>query len=228
MISIIVPVLNEQKNIDNLLTQIQKLKGEKEIIVVDGGSSDRTVEIASKKAKVIQTQKNRSLQMNTGAKYATGKILWFLHADSKLDQYSLFAIKKCIDDGNIAGGFSIHFYDCNFGWKNIFMKLIATTSSLRVKLLKVVFGDQGFFIKKSIFNKIEGFKKMPLMEDYEISKRIRKLGRVKLLKNKIGTSARRFSKNGILKTFLQMKRLQLRFLVNRNVNDLSKKYEDIR
>ncbi len=225
MISIIIPVLNEEKTILETLTSIQSIQGEKEIIVVDGGSKDRTVEMAKEStATVIHSSKGRANQMNAGAKAAKGTILWFVHSDSRLDPNSIHAIKEAIDQGYIGGCFQLYFYDL----QTRFMKYVASSSNRRAKYLHLIFGDQGIFMRKEIFEKLDGYKRMELMEDWDLSRRIHKLGKMKLLNEKIGTSARRFKKGGPLKTLLKMHKIKLLYLLGTPVDKLNRIYRDVR
>ncbi|MFO1444215.1 TIGR04283 family arsenosugar biosynthesis glycosyltransferase [Bacillus sp. Bva_UNVM-123] len=225
MISIIIPVLNEEKTILETLTNIQTLQGAKEIIVVDGGSKDRTVEIAKENAvSVIHSSQGRAKQMNAGAMAANGTILWFVHSDSKLDHNSINAIEEAIEQGYIGGCFQLYFYD----WETRFMKYVADASNRRAKYLQLIFGDQGIFMRKEIFEKLDGYKNMELMEDWDLSRRIHKLGKMKLLNEKIGTSARRFKKDGQLKTLLKMHKIKLLYILGAPVDKLSRMYREVR
>ena len=112
MITIIIPVLNEEKTIEKCLKNIIELPGQKELIVVDGGSLDNTVEIASReRTGAITSPKGRAKQMNGGAKVAKGDILWFVHSDSRLYLSSIFEIENVIDEKYIGGCFRLYFYD---------------------------------------------------------------------------------------------------------------------
>lgn len=224
MISIIVPVLNEEKAIENLLKGLNSLKGEKEIVVVDGGSSDSTVEIASNYGKVVRSKKGRGVQMNEGAKIARGNVLWFVHSDSKVSQNALEAIKKAIEEGYIGGGFSLYFYD----YDTRFMRFVSVTSNWRAKYLKLFFGDQGIFVRRDIFDELRGYKEIELMEDWDFSRRMAKKGRMKLLKARIGTSARRFKQGGQLKTLLLMHKIKILYVLGVSPSKLSKIYREER
>lgn len=224
MVSIIIPVLNEEKNIEKILLQLSKLKISKEIIVVDGGSTDNTALMASKYAKVISSKKGRAKQMNYGAALSKGDILWFLHCDSKISESSLESIEKAINKGYDGGCFSLYFYD----YCSPFLKYISYTSNLRAKYLKLYFGDQGIFIKKSVFEKIGGYPDIPLMEDWELSMRIKKSAKTIVLKDKIGTSARRFVEGGIFKTFLLMQYIKLLYILKFPIEKIASIYKDIR
>lgn len=224
MISIIIPTLNEGKSIEELLKNLIRLEGNKELIVVDGGSSDKTVSIASKYAKVLHSEKGRANQMNKGASEARGEILWFVHSDSKIDKDSLEAIESAIDEGYIGGGFSLYFYD----YETTFMKYVSITSNWRAKYLGIYFGDQGIFIQKNIFNKIEGYADISLMEDWDISKRLGKIGKMKMMNTPIGTSARRFKQGGQLKTHLLMHKIKILYLLGVPPSKLQKIYREAR
>lgn len=224
MISIIVPVLNEEKTIENTLIKLCALHGEKEIIVVDGGSSDNTVEIASKYATVLESQKGRAKQMNTGASIAKGSILWFVHSDSEVSTDSLEAIKNAINQGYVGGGFSLYFYD----YDTRFMRFVSKSSTWRAKYLGLYFGDQGIFVRKDVFQELGGYKEIELMEDWDFGKRLGKKGKMKILDIKIGTSARRFKTGGQLRTLLLMHKLKILYVLGVSPSKLSKMYREAR
>ncbi len=224
MVSIIVPVLNEEKTIKENLENLTKIEGNKEIIVVDGGSCDKTVDIAKKYAIVINSTRGRARQMNAGAKIAKGNILWFVHSDSKLDKNSILEMEQTIEEGYIGGCFKLYFYDLD----TPFMKYVSNSSNRRAKYLKLIFGDQGIFMRKDIFEKLMGYKDMELMEDWELSRRIHKLGKMKVLDKKIGTSARRFKEGGQLKTLLLMHKIKILYVLGTPTDKLSKIYRQVR
>ncbi len=221
MVSIIIPVLNEGKNIKAFLTMLEKVKGKKEIIFVDGESTDNTVSTVRKCAKVLSSERGRARQMNEGAEYARGNILWFLHADSIVDPNSIGYIEKAIEEDEIiGGGFSLYFYDCN----TLFMRYISTTSNIRAGKLGIYFGDQGMFIRKDVFEKLGGYADIDIMEDLEISLRLRKIGKMKLLRYGIGTSARRFKKSGPIKTHILMHKLRILYFLGVSSEKLNEMY----
>ncbi len=204
-ISIIVPVLNEAERIENLIYSLQALKGEKEIIISDGGSTDGTLEKLKNFSDVIviNAPSGRATQMNAGAEKATGDVFWFVHADSVPAISSIKDIEFVIKNGAVGGFFRLHFYDAH----DKFIKFIERTSHTRAKNFCLIFGDQGLFLRRDIFEKLNGFADISLMEDWEISRRLKnfhKKGYIKAIDSQIGTSARRYITNGRIKTWLKM------------------------
>lgn len=224
MISIIIPVLNEEKNIVTFLQSLDKLEGSKELIVVDGYSEDNTAALASQLAKVVFSKRGRAFQMNEGARAAKGDILWFLHSDSIINDKAIYHIEKSMKEGNIAGGFPIYFYDYN----SLFMKYISKTSNMRAGMFNIYYGDQGIFVRKDIFMSIGGYPEIEIMEDIEFSLKLKKLGKLQLVDCPIGTSGRRFKKGGALRTHLLMHKLRFLYMIGVSTEKLNKLYREVR
>jgi rSAM/selenodomain-associated transferase 2 len=224
LVSIIVPVYNEENNIEQIIGMLQSLDGEKEIIVVDGGSQDGTFEKAEKLTRTIRAGKGRANQMNKGAKASKGGILWFVHADSRLAKDSIMHIEEAVGQGFAGGGFSVYFYD----YDTRFMRYISKTSNRRPLLTGLFYGDQGIFVERNAFFGVGGFPDMELMEDFKFSRLIRKAGRMKLLEQGIGTSARRYKNGGQLRTHLMMHRIRLMYLLGASPEKLSRIYGEAR
>ena len=224
MISIIIPVLNEKIRIERLLIELIRLQEDKEILIIDGGSTDGTQALASKYGTVISSEKGRAKQMNKGAEEASGDILWFVHADSKVSSNSISEMKIAIDEGYVGGGFSLKFYD----YESFFLKYIELTSNARAKHFGVFYGDQGIFVKSQLFHKLGGFRPQDLMEDLELSLLLRKAGKLKLITLPIGTSARRFKLNGEIKTHLLMHKIRFLYLIGFSVKKIAKMYGEVR
>lgn len=195
MISIIIPTYNEQDNIVNLLQAISGNLGKYiEVIVVDGGSSDETVSRVAdfEHVKLITSEKGRAVQMNRGAKVSTRGVLFFLHADCKLPENWYEAISTAIEEERyVAGSFYLKFDKSGF-WYRLYSRL----SKIRYALF--TYGDQGLFVSKQVFDKIGRYPEIPIMEDYEIMVRLKKEGQIVKLDMPMTTSARKFSKNGVL------------------------------
>lgn len=198
MISIIIPVLNEEKIIGSLIGELKSRESGfvEEIIVVDGGSTDRTVEEAKKSGvTVIRTEeRGRARQMNTGARQAQGAILYFLHADSRPpEQFDRKIKETVVDKGYDAGCFRLQFDD-----DHPLLTFYAWFTKFDLNLFR--FGDQSLFIGKKLFDKIGGYaEELVVMEDNEIVRRIKQLGTFKVLPSSVVTSARKYKDNGVLK-----------------------------
>lgn len=223
MISIIIPVYNEERIIRKVLGGLQY--GDSiEVIVVDGGSRDRTVEFAAQyPVKVIQSIKNRAVQMNKGAEASSGDMLLFLHADCLLEEGSLKAIQDSLRDGYDGGCLCQRINSTNF-----IFRCIEASGSLRAKCLKVFYGDQAIFVRKDIFLKVGGFDNIPLFEDILFSKKIKKEGKTMVLNKKVFVSPRRWEENGIVKATFINWLLTFGFLLNVPYDRLKKLYHDIR
>jgi len=195
MVSIIIPVLNEERSIAKVLENVCKQSTDCELIIVDGGSKDETLQICGchERAKLVHSEKGRAIQMNKGAAMAKGDVLLFLHADTLLPNGGLQAIKEIMKDEEVVGG---SFY-MKFDVESLSFRFFSAFTKINSPYL--TYGDQGIFIRKSVFEQIGAYKTMPILEDFEIQKRLRKQGRFVKLPLPVTTSARRFLNNGIFK-----------------------------
>ena len=195
-VSIIVPTLNEELVLGNTLTQIQQLSPH-ELIVSDGGSNDYTCRIADRFShRVITGSAGRALQMNAGANEATGDLLLFLHADSRIEPESYRKMLEYMKNPKwIGGAFTLCIESGKWS-----LKLIALLANIRSKYFGLAYGDQGFFVRKEVFKDMNGFSPIPICEDLDFYYRLRKKGSVILLKEKAHTSPRRWINEGIFFT----------------------------
>lgn len=195
MVSIIIPTLNEEESIPLLLENLASQEGDFEIIVADGGSADNTLTICKSypDIKIISSEKGRALQMNKGAEIARGDTLLFLHADTLLPRKGIKTIENVMNDDKFAAGS----FFVRFDHEDRVLSFLARFTRINNRYL--TWGDHGIFIRRSIFNEIGGYKNIPLMEDLEIQKRVRRRGKFIKLPLPVTTSSRRFIKNGILR-----------------------------
>jgi rSAM/selenodomain-associated transferase 2 len=196
--SVIIPVLHEALLINETIGHVyQRGAGfDIEIIVVDGDPEGETINVIRNNEiiKVI-SPKGRGRQMNKGASLARGEILLFLHTDTELPADAFRTISSVIDKQGCAGGA----FDLGIKSGRLIFRLIEKTVSIRTRLTGIPYGDQAIFIKKEIFKKIKGYREIPLMEDVEFMRRVKKSGcHLCIIPEKVKTSPRRWEKEGVL------------------------------
>lgn len=220
-ISIIIPVLNEAARIEDALTALQPLRRRgHEIIVVDGGSTDKTVELAAPLAdQVLTAMRGRARQMNAGAAKASGNVLLFLHADTRLPPDADQFVEVALAPGLIWGRF-----DVQFDTDDRLLRLVAWSMNLRSRLSGVATGDQAIFIKRESFETIGGYPEIDLMEDLALSDKLLKRARPVCLRVKVTTSARRWQERGRIRTILLMWWLRLRYRLGADPGKLARRY----
>lgn len=197
-LSIIIPVLNEKKTINKAVESLYCLKSPEdfEIIVVDGDPSGTTLDVITDDRVVKTTSEpGRGIQMNRGSFLAKGEYLLFLHSDTFLPEDGISSIIDTLEDKNIkAGAFNLGIDGSNF-----LLKIIGKTASFRSRITKIPFGDQGIFLRKSFFIQIGEYQEIPIMEDIDLLRRIKKSkGEIKILKTSVLTSSRRWNKEGLI------------------------------
>lgn len=224
--SIIMPVLNEELVLNAQLAQLarQCAQYDCELIIVDGGSSDRTTAIAQQYGQVIAAPRGRAAQMNAGAAVAGGDVLIFLHADTLLPGDALSAIEKALAAPQVVGGAFRVCFNCE-RWP---YRIVTFTVNLRSRMYKIFTGDQAYFIRATSFRQIGGYPDQPLMEDLEIITRLRKTGKVVLLPQYVTTSARRHEKMGLMRSVLFMWYLRTLYKFGASPERLHAMYLDVR
>jgi rSAM/selenodomain-associated transferase 2 len=219
-LSIIIPVLNEAEQLAAFLSALQAFRGRAEIVLVDGGSQDGSVEIATAWVdQLLQSPKGRARQMNCGAKQAKADVLLFLHADTILPENAIDLIEKAIADGYLWGRF-----DVRLDSPLPIFKVISFMMNWRSRLTGIATGDQAMFVTNQAFQAVNGFQDIDLMEDIALSSQLKKLAKPCCLSTKVVTSARRWLKHGIVKTILLMWWLRLCYFLGADPADLVKLY----
>ena len=221
-LSIIIPVLNEEAGIAAALQALAPLQRRgTEVIVVDGGSHDRTVELSRRLAtRVLTAPRGRAAQMNAGAAAAVGEVLLFLHADTVLPQDA---------DGIVlysfaASGRDWGRFDVRIDSRDPLLRAVAGLMNLRSHFTGIATGDQAIFVSKAAFEKVGGFPDIALMEDVALSKRLKRLGRPLCLIERVVTSPRRWEQHGVLATIALMWRLRLAYAFGADPNALARRY----
>jgi rSAM/selenodomain-associated transferase 2 len=228
-ISVIIPTFNEELTIGKTLEAISRLVNVDEIIIVDGGSTDKTAEKVENFEKIKETKfieiddANRGKQLHCGTKHAGGDIFWFIHADTRPKQGSGKQIKKYMRYEEIVGGnFEIIFSGDKF-WARFLTWLYPQLLGLGL-----VYGDSAFFVRRSVYEEIGGFREYPIFEDVELYKRLRKKGRFVLINMPVTTSSRRFDDHSFIWTFAKWSLRQGLYWIGVSPHFLGRTYKQIR
>ncbi len=221
-ISVIIITYNEEKNIGHLLGQLVGQPG-LEIIVSDGGSTDRTPQIcAGYPVTFVSGPSGRGRQLSAGAVRSTGDILFFLHADSAVQNRVFDDIRTAVGEGRRWGCCTIEFD------KNSFLfKILALVSGLRVLLLSSCYGDQGIYCERNLFFSVGGVPDIPFLEDLCLSRRLRCYSRACMVPGRVITGTRRFNQGGVLQTLLKMQLIKLLFALGVSPEYLVKIYRPV-
>lgn len=219
--SIIIPVLNEQEAIKPCLQALQCLRHQAEIIVVDGGSHDATLPFAQPFAdKVLSCSTGRAKQMNVGAQQATGEILIFLHADTYLPDNALNLIDNALEGKTQWGRFDI----CLTG-SHWMLPVIANMMNWRSRLTGIATGDQVIFASRAVFENVNGYPNIALMEDISLCQQLKKCSSPLCLSAKVHSSARRWQQFGVFKTLFLMWSLRLGYFFGAHPDTLAQLYK---
>jgi rSAM/selenodomain-associated transferase 2 len=207
-LSIIVPVLNEAAGIGALLAALAPLRAAgHEVLLVDGGSQDNTVALChGAGCQVLSAGRGRARQMNTGAARAQGDVLLFLHADTLLPAHAPALVARAVQRGAVWGRFDV----CIQGRSRL-LPLVATLMNLRSRGSGIATGDQAMFVRRDLFRRLGGFADQALMEDIELSARLRAIGWPACLRPPVHTSGRRWDSHGVWRTIWLMWRLRWRY-----------------
>ena len=221
-LSVIVPTLNEAPRITGALDALQDLRGAgHELIVVDGGSSDATAERAAPLAdRVLCGPRGRGPQMNAGARVARAAVLLFLHADTRLPPDAADTILRGLQrSGRDWGRF-----DVRLSGERPAFRLIASLMNLRSRITGIATGDQALFVRREWFRAAGGYAEQPLMEDVDLSRRLKRRGPPLCLHERVVTSSRRWERDGVARTVLLMWRLRLAYALGGDPHRLARRY----
>lgn len=218
-------MLDEESAIAATLDAIRIGAPEAEIVVVDGGSTDRSVEIARPQCeKLIEGPRGRARQMNSGASSASGDTLVFVHADTIVPTSFARDIEAALADTRLVGGR----FDVAFDIGGPAYDVIATMISLRSRLMRSATGDQAIFVRREVFERLGGFPDIELCEDVDFVRRMRRAGRIACLRSRIVTSARRWQRDGVVRTVVRMWIIKSLFLAGVSPAWLKRHYADTR
>ncbi len=220
-LSVVIPVLNDAECLTRLLTQLEAFEGE--VIVVDGGSSDESPDVAaSLGAKLVESPAGRAKQLNSGAAVARGQAILFLHADSVLPQHFASLIESAL----IGPEFNWGRFDVRLSGSAFMLRVVEWMMNHRSALTGICTGDQGIFVKTEVFRRLGGFPDIELMEDVAFSKNMP--GKPYCIRHPIVTSSRRWESNGIFRTIGLMWLLRLRYFFGADPKVLARFYSQAR
>ena len=221
-ISIIIPCLNEAASISDCLASVQSFRERgHEIIVVDGGSKDKTTSLARELAdSVLSARKGRASQLNFGAKKANGSLLLFLHADTLLAKDVEIQLEETAEK-NVAWGR----FDVLLSGTQPSFRIVEFFMNTRSRLTGIATGDQAIFVTRQLFDHVGGFPEIELMEDIAFSKNLKKFCRPICYRNRVLTSSRRWERKGIVRTIFSMCFLRLRYALGGSPEKLAREYE---
>ncbi len=224
MISIIIPCLNEAGRIQTTLTRLQPMRDRgQQLIVIDGGSEDGTLALASSLAdKTLISSRGRARQMNTGMEAADGDILWFLHADTLPPANADLQLAQAMNESQHSWGR----FDVQLSGSAPLLRMVERSMNWRSRITGIATGDQGIFVRADALRRLGGYTNIPLMEDIDLSSRLKaSCGRPLCLTQRLITSSRRWERNGIFRTILLMWSLRLKYALGADPGALVRHYQ---
>ncbi len=223
LISVIIPTYNESATIEGTLEHLRPWSNLIEVIIADA-STDGTANLVSRDFLLIQAPRGRASQMNAGAQLAGGEVLLFLHSDTRLPNDFMQQLELAFSDSRVVGGA----FKMKIDHPGLFFYLTTLGSNLRAAVTGVYFGDQTIFVRRDCFRQIGGFPLIDLLEDWEFSLSMKKIGKTVLLPGPVKTSARRWLIHGKWRTTWLMHKIKLLYLLGTSPADLKRLYSDRR
>jgi len=224
--SVVLPVWNEATVVNGTIDSVSSISGgdDCEIIVVDGSPGGETIKTIQRKGvRTLVAGKGRARQMNAGAAAARGEILIFLHADTTLPANAFRAIWTALEKEDFVGGA----FDLSIGSDRVAFRIIERAASFRSRITRTPYGDQAIFVRRGYFDTIGGFREIPLMEDVDLMRRIRRQGgRIRILPHRVQTSPRRWEKEGVLLCTLRNWSIRILYLLGVSPERLVRFYEE--
>jgi rSAM/selenodomain-associated transferase 2 len=225
-ISIVIPALDEADRIGTTLAALQEpRRAGHEVILVDGGSSDGTPDVATGLVdRVVQGARGRARQLNAGARVASGDVLLFLHADTVLPAAAIPALgAELASSGRDWGRF-----DVRLSGRHPMLRVVERMMNLRSRVTGIATGDQAIFVKRAAFDRVGGYPEIALMEDVALSRALKRIGRPLCLRVRATTSSRRWEEGGVVRTILLMWRLRLAYWLGADPERLAVWYGEAR
>jgi rSAM/selenodomain-associated transferase 2 len=221
-LSIVVPVLDDARHLEALLADLPRSAPGAEVVVADGGSRDGSVETAAGApgVRLVSSARGRARQMNAGAAAATGEILLFLHADTRLPAGAAEAVRRVLTDPMVSYGR----FDVRFDNPGAAFRLIARLMNLRSRVTGICTGDQAIFVRRATFVAVGGYPEISLMEDIELTRRLKRVGRLAALRQEVTTAARKWEREGVARTVVLMWTLRLLHLFGIGPDRLHRRY----
>ena len=216
-VSVVIPVLNDWAALNALLRALTPFR-DLEIVVVDGGSEEGSMDELQPPVRLVKTERGRALQLRAGVEATKRPWLWFLHADSEVTGMVVEALEPVLE--SVQWGR----FDGTFTQDTLWFRLIASVMNERSALTSICTGDQGIFAHRSLLDRIGGIPNQPLMEDIELSKRLRRISKPIRIRTRLGTSSRRWERDGTLRTILLMWELRLRYFFGTSPEVLAARY----
>jgi rSAM/selenodomain-associated transferase 2 len=224
MIALVVPVLNEARQLPELAIELRRASAHCEVIVVDGGSNDGTrAALDELGLRAIDAPRGRAAQMNAGARATAAPTLLFLHADTRLCPHAFSAVERAVEDGAVGGCFRVRIDS-----PDPRLKLASGIINLRSRLMPSASGDQAIFVRRDAFERVGGYREVALCEDLDLVTRVSRLGRFVLVDGEVRTSARRWERHGVTRTIALMWTLRLGYHLGIDPSWLGRFYGDAR